>query len=107
MKKHCIPCEGKIEPLKGQEISFRLMGLPGWRDVDGHHIAKLFNFKDFKSALAFTNEIGKIAEEENHHPEIFLSWGRVEVKIYTHSVNGLTENDFIMAELIEAINADK
>lgn len=102
--KHCIPCEGKIEPVKGQEISFRLMGLPGWRSYDDHHISKIFNFGDFKSALEFTNEIGKIAEAENHHPEIFLTWGRVEVKIYTHSVNGLTENDFILAELIDGID---
>ncbi len=83
------------------------MGLPGWRSYDDHHIAKLFNFKDFKSALDFTNEIGKIAEEENHHPEIFLAWGKVEVKMYTHSVNGLTENDFILAELIEGALANQ
>ncbi len=77
------------------------MGLPGWRDVDEHHIVKVFNFIDFKTALAFVNKVGDIAEAEGHHPDIFLTWGKVEIKLYTHSINGLSENDFIMAELIE------
>ena len=104
-KKHCIPCEKKIGAFSGEEIKLRLLALPSWRNADNHHLAKTFNFKDFKDALAFVNEIGRIAEEEGHHPNIFLTWGRVEVELYTHSANGITENDFILAELIQSVSA--
>lgn len=79
------------------------MGLPAWRSIEDHHIVKTFNFIDFKTALAFVNKVATLAENEGHHPDIFLSWGKVEIKIYTHSINGLSENDFILAELIEGI----
>ncbi|OHA19436.1 MAG: hypothetical protein A2836_03845 [Candidatus Taylorbacteria bacterium RIFCSPHIGHO2_01_FULL_45_63] len=102
-QKHCIPCELKTKPYKGNEITFRLMGLPGWHAVDEHHIIKRWSLIDFKSALAFVNKIGEIAEAEGHHPDISLSWGRVEVTLFTHSIDGLSENDFIMAELIEGV----
>ena len=93
-----------MSAMKGNEILLRLMGLPGWRTVEDHHINKVFNFVDFKTALAFVNEVGRVAEEEGHHPDIELGWGRVEIKLYTHSVNGLTENDFILAELIQDLS---
>jgi 4a-hydroxytetrahydrobiopterin dehydratase len=65
--------------------------------VDDHHLEKEFTFEDFKSALEFTNRVGEIAEAEGHHPDIFLTWGQVVLKIWTHSVKGLSENDFILA----------
>jgi len=76
---------------------------PQWNVVDEHHLVKVFKFKDFKSALVFTNAVGELAEAEGHHPVIELTWGRVTVTTWTHKINGLSENDFIMASKIEAI----
>lgn len=74
----------------------------GWKIIDEHHLEKTFNFKNFKEALHFTTIIGKIAEEEKHHPDIYLTWGKIIVKIWTHKINGLSESDFILAAKIEA-----
>jgi 4a-hydroxytetrahydrobiopterin dehydratase len=96
--KKCEPCEGKTQALKGaalNEMSKQLDG--GWNVVNEHHLEKEYKFKDFREALAFTNRVGEIAEKENHHPDIFLTWGKVGLKIWTHSVGGLSENDFVLA----------
>jgi 4a-hydroxytetrahydrobiopterin dehydratase len=74
---------------------------PGWRIVDDHHLEKEYRFPNFADGLAFVNRIGQIAEEMDHHPEIVLTWGRVEVRIWTHTVNGLTRKDFQLADKIE------
>ena len=95
--KHCAPCRGGVPPLAGEELE-RLAGLiPGWQVVDGHHLWKSYSFPDFRTALEFVNQAGAIAEEEGHHPDLFLSWGKVEVKVWTHKIDGLTESDFILA----------
>lgn len=70
---------------------------PEWKVVDEHHLEREFTFKNFKEALDFTNRVGEIAEQEQHHPDIFLSWGKVGVQLWTHSVGGLSENDFVLA----------
>lgn len=103
-EKKCIPCEGGISPLKGNGLQ-KLQGKlgSGWQVVNEHHIEKEFTFPNFKSALEFTNKVGTIAETEGHHPDIYLAWGKVGIKIWTHSVKGLTENDFILAAKIEKI----
>ena len=72
-----------------------------WRVVDGHHLEKDYKFKNFVEALDFTNRVGAIAEAQGHHPDILLSWGRVEVTLWTHKIDGLTESDFIMAAKID------
>jgi len=72
--------------------------------VDGHHLLKTFTFPDFKTALAFVNRAGEIAEEEGHHPDLLLSWGKVEVKTWTHKIDGLTESDFILAAKIDKLH---
>lgn len=78
--------------------------VPEWKlSEDARSISRLFGFKDFAKALAFTNEVGKVAEEQWHHPDIRLSWGKVEVKLTTHSIKGLSENDFIVAAHIDLI----
>ncbi len=69
--------------------------------MDEHHLAKSFLFPDFKTALAFVNRVGEVAEQEGHHPDLALSWGRVDVRIYTHKIDGLTESDFILAAKID------
>lgn len=99
--KHCVPCEGGVPALKGATLNEYEAQLPDWRVVDEHHLERGYRFPDFKQALDFVNRIGAIAEEEGHHPDIGLSWGKVEVKMYTHAVNGLTENDFVLAAKIE------
>lgn len=75
---------------------------PGWKVVDGHHLEKEYTFKNFREALAFTNKLGEIAESMNHHPDIFLGWGKVKVTLFTHSAGGLTENDFVFASKVDA-----
>ena len=101
--KTCVPCRGGVPPLKGEEL-LKLAGqVSGWNVIDEHHITKTFTFPDFLQALAFTNKVGKLAEEQGHHPDIFLTWGKVDIKTWTHKINGLTESDFILAAKINKI----
>jgi 4a-hydroxytetrahydrobiopterin dehydratase len=101
--KQCVPCRGGVLPLAGQELESLAKQLPQWKVVDGHHITRTFQFPDFKQALAFTNQVGAIAEEQGHHPDILLTWGKAEVTTWTHKINGLTESDFILAAKIDQI----
>lgn len=101
LQKHCVPCEGGIPPLRGEELEKLHAQLPSWSVVAEHHLLKKFVFPDFKTALAFVNRIGEVAEAEGHHPDIVLAWGRVDVKTYTHKIEGLTQNDFILAAKID------
>lgn len=97
-KKNCIPCRGDVPPLKGEQLLHFKNQLGGdWSLVEEHHLEKIYGFKDFKQALAFTNRLGEIAEKEGHHPDIHLSWGKARVLIWTHKIDGLTESDFILA----------
>ncbi|HTQ58243.1 MAG TPA: 4a-hydroxytetrahydrobiopterin dehydratase [Bryobacteraceae bacterium] len=98
--KHCVPCRGGVPPLKGDELQRISSQLPDWKVVAEHHITRTFMFPDFKTALAFVNRAGEIAEAEGHHPDLLLTWGRVDVKTYTHKIDGLTESDFILAAKI-------
>jgi 4a-hydroxytetrahydrobiopterin dehydratase len=93
-----------VPPLAGPELERLKKELPTWQVVDGHHLLKSFTFPDFRTALDFVNKAGAIAEEEGHHPDLFLSWGKVEAKIWTHKIDGLTESDFILAAKIENSN---
>jgi 4a-hydroxytetrahydrobiopterin dehydratase len=77
--------------------------VPGWQVVNGHHLTKTYTFPDFRTALDFVNQAGAIAEEEGHHPDLLLSWGKVEVKTWTHKIDGLTESDFILAAKLDQI----
>ena len=95
--KKCVPCEGGIPALKGVELRRMFSQLEGWNLVNEHHLEKEYLFKDFRQALDFVNRLGEVAEEEGHHPDIFLTWGKVKVTLWTHSVGGLSENDFILA----------
>jgi 4a-hydroxytetrahydrobiopterin dehydratase len=95
--KRCLPCEGRVEKLRSEQIKDLLSKISGWDCVDEHHLSKSLFFDDFAQALEFTNELGAIAETEGHHPEIILNWGRVEIRIWTHAIGGLSENDFILA----------
>jgi 4a-hydroxytetrahydrobiopterin dehydratase len=89
--------------MKGKELDDyqRQLG-NGWQVVDGHHLEKAYQFRDFVSALAFTNRVGAVAEEEGHHPDIYLGWGKVRLTIWTHAIDGLSESDFILAAKADA-----
>jgi 4a-hydroxytetrahydrobiopterin dehydratase len=103
-KKHCVPCEAGAEPLTAEEIRSKAQQLdPAWQVVEEHHLAREFKFDDFRQALDFVNEVGELAEEEGHHPDIYLSYGKVKIELWTHKINGLHENDLIMAAKIDAL----
>ena len=104
-KKECVPCKGGVPPLKGPQLG-ALHGMLGnnWIVVNEHHLEKEFKFKNFAEALGFTNAVGEIAEEQNHHPDILTPWGQTKVTIWTHKIDGLTESDFIFAAKVEEAN---
>ena len=102
-EKRCIPCRGGIPPLTAEEITPLLDQLEEWSVVDNHHLQKLVQFPDFKTALDFTNQVGALAEAEDHHPDIYLAWGKVELTLWTHKIDGLTESDFVMAAKIDRV----
>lgn len=105
--KVCTACRGDEDPLKSSELEDKMEDIDeGWELEGDHHIHRTFDFKDFKSALDFVNKIGELAEEQGHHPNIHLEWGEVGVKLYTHKIDGLHENDFIMAAKIDELWAD-
>jgi 4a-hydroxytetrahydrobiopterin dehydratase len=91
----CVPCKD-AEPFTVEEASERLKDLPGWVLLSGS-IQKEFRFKSYLGGLDFAYSLGKIAEQENHHPDLFIEWRRVKVVLSTHAIKGLSQNDFIMA----------
>jgi 4a-hydroxytetrahydrobiopterin dehydratase len=97
-QKKCVPCSKGTPPLKKDQLStlYKQLG-SGWQIIEEHHLEKEFLFANFSEALRFTNQIGEIAEQEGHHPDIFLSYGKVKIQLWTHKINGLSENDFILA----------
>ena len=101
--KTCVPCRGGVPPLKGEELKALANQVTGWVVTDEHHIEKTFTFPDFLKALAFTNKVGELAEQQGHHPDIFLAWGKVGIKTWTHKIDGLTESDFILAAKIDKL----
>lgn len=101
--RNCEPCETGTPALKGEEMRrfyARIDG--GWTVVNEHHLEKEYRFKDFREALEFVNRVGEVAEAEGHHPDIFLTWGKVRLTLWTHSIGGLSENDFILAAKVDA-----
>lgn len=101
--RNCIPCRGGVPPLKGEALISLANQVHGWEVVDEHHLTRTYKFPDFKTALEFVNRVGEIAEREDHHPDIYLAWGKVQISIWTHKINGLTESDFILAAKIDAV----
>jgi len=94
----CIPCRGGVPPLKGEELDALQKKLGnGWQIINEHHLEKEYIFADFRQALDFTVKVGEVAENQGHHPDIYLAWGKVKLTIWTHKIDGLTESDFILA----------
>jgi 4a-hydroxytetrahydrobiopterin dehydratase len=102
-ERQCVPCRGGVPPLDAEQVGKLLAEVPGWEAERNHHLSRTFRFPDFAKALAFVNRVGTIAEEQNHHPDIYLAWGKVRVEIWTHKIDGLTESDFIFAAKISEV----
>jgi 4a-hydroxytetrahydrobiopterin dehydratase len=97
-RRQCVPCRGGVPPLSGAALEALLAQLaPGWSVVKEHHLEKEYRFEDFAGALAFVNRVGALAEEQRHHPDLVLTWGKARVAIWTHKIDGLTESDFVFA----------
>lgn len=104
-KKKCKPCAGGTPALKGEALRQMQRQLDGsWQMVDEKRLERRFKFSNFIEALQFTNRVGEIAEKENHHPDIYLTYGEVRLQLATHMIHGLTENDFILAAKINEID---
>jgi 4a-hydroxytetrahydrobiopterin dehydratase len=104
--RKCVPCRGGVPALKGKDLNDFYRMLPEgheWQVVNKHHLVRNYKFPDFKSALAFVNRVGEVAEEQGHHPDILFGWGKVEITTWTHAVDGLTESDFILAAKIDQL----
>ena len=106
-KKKCVSCDGDIPPFDTSEIHKYLKKVDGWdvktQNNNSFYLIKDFKFKNFEQSQNFVNQVGKIAEEENHHPDISFGWGYCKVKIFTHAIKGLAESDFILAAKIDSI----
>lgn len=102
-KKHCVPCESGDPPLPDEKEDELIKEVSGWQLSRGepHTISRQFKFKDFAEAMKFVNKVADIAEEEGHHPDIYIFYNKVKLDLYTHAVGGLSENDFILAAKIK------
>ena len=105
LSKHCVPCEGGTKPMTRSEAEALLASVSGWKLVDGEplKVARSLKFKDFAAAMSFVDKLAEVAEAEGHHPDFCVSWNRVKLELFTHSIGGLSENDFIMAAKINEI----
>lgn len=101
--KNWVPGQGDVPALKGADLHALSHQLPNWEVVNEHHIDRVFKFPDFEKALEFVNRVGAVAEAQGHHPDILLTWGKVEVTIWTEAVNGLTNSDFVLAAQIDEL----
>jgi 4a-hydroxytetrahydrobiopterin dehydratase len=106
-EKHCVPCEGGTPPLDDGTVRLLLGEVPAWARraaAEGERITRQFKFKDFVGAMAFLGQLAEIAEAEAHHPDFCVHYNQVDVTLWTHTVGGLSENDFIVAAKIDALN---
>lgn len=103
-QKECVPCKRGVPPLKGDELARTQSELGhDWKVVNEHHLEREFKFENFRKALDFTNKVGELAEQQNHHPDIYLAWGKVKLTLWTHKIDGLTESDFVFAAKVNQL----
>jgi 4a-hydroxytetrahydrobiopterin dehydratase len=102
-ERQCVPCRGGVPALTTAEIRPLAAQLPDWRVVDDHHLQRTYEFADFRESLGFVNRIGELAEDQGHHPDICFGWGKADVTIWTHKIDGLTESDFVLAAKIDKL----
>lgn len=105
----CVPCRGSVPTLADAEVAKFLAQVPEWRVTrvgDVPRIERTYTFADFRQAMEFTARVGELAECEQHHPDIHLSWGKVRVETWTHKISGLHDNDFILAAKTDAVYSE-
>ena len=102
-ERDCVPCRGGVPPLKGEEIREFSSQLKEWQVVAEHHLQKIYGFKNFRETLDFVNRVGELAEAQGHHPDICFGWGKADITIWTHKIDGLTESDFVLAAKIDKL----
>jgi 4a-hydroxytetrahydrobiopterin dehydratase len=103
--RRCVPCQGGVPPLTRAQFAALLAQLDGWQVEDDRKLVKTFRFKNFVEAVEFVNAVMPVAEAENHHPDLHVSWGQARVDLWTHKINGLSEADFVMAAKIDRVHA--
>jgi len=103
-ERQCVPCRGGVPPMKGEQINEMSSQLPDWQVVNEHHLQRNYRFKDFRESLDFVNRVGELAEEQGHHPDICFGWGKADITIWTHKIDGLTESDFVLAAKIDKVH---
>ena len=101
--RQCVPCRGGVPALTAADIAPLAAQIPDWRVVDEHHLQRTYKFADFRETLDFVNRIGELAEEQGHHPDICFGWGKADISIWTHKIDGLTESDFVLAAKIDKL----
>ena len=104
----CVPCRGGVPPLTFEELRPLLAEVPEWhvREVNGvKRLERTFAFADFKESVAFANRVAELAEAEQHHPDLHISWGKLRVEVWTHKIRGLHRNDFILAAKTDQLYA--
>lgn len=99
----CEACSGWKDRLRGPELELYAAEVPHWNVIEARRIERTFRFADFREALEFVNRVGELAERDNHHPDVYLAYGKVRVELYTHKVHGLTPSDFVLAAKIDRI----
>lgn len=105
-KQHCVPCSGDADPLTEREIEELKSQIPDWKLVEEEgvkHLKRVYDFSNFAKALLFTDKVGELAEEQGHHPRLVTEWGKTTVEWWTHAINGLHQNDFVMAAKSDAV----
>lgn len=106
--KNCVPCDSDFPPMTLPQAQDLMEHVDGWDlSPEGQMLSRIYKFPDFATAMAFANKIAALAEEEGHHPDFAISWGRLGVALWTHSIGGLSENDFIMAAKINALSSEE
>ena len=102
-ERQCVPCRGGVPPMKGEQINEMSSQLPDWQVINEHHLQRSYRFKDFRETLDLVNRVGELAEEQGHHPDICFGWGKADITIWTHKIDGLTESDFVLAAKIDKL----
>jgi 4a-hydroxytetrahydrobiopterin dehydratase len=93
----CVPCKGGVPPLTAEQIAPLLAQLQEWSVEENKKLSRTYRFKNFAEAMAYANRVAAIADEQSHHPDLYVRWGAVRVEVWTHKIDGLTESDFYFA----------
>jgi len=104
-KEKCRPCEGGVEPLRGAELEELLKQLDGWSVHEERELRKTWKLDDFKALMAFVNRLADVAEGAGHHPDFCVHYNKLDVTLWTHAIGGLSQNDFIVAARLDALEA--